>query len=59
MTVEERTMKIHHLTKNGCFTVATVLAALFMPAALLAVQGESQFWGELTKIEGDRYTVHG
>jgi hypothetical protein len=33
--------------------------ALSLPHGVLAVEGPAQLSGELTKIEGDRYTVHG
>ena len=39
--------------------MAAAFVGMLLPAALLAVEGESQLTGELTKIEGDRYTVHG
>jgi hypothetical protein len=35
------------------------MVAVSAPITLLAVEGESQLMGELTKIDGDRYTVHG
>ena len=38
--------------------VAMGLMALSPPHTVLAVEGASQFTGELTKIEGDRYTLH-
>lgn len=40
-------------------TLLVGLMGLGLPSALLAVEGESQLSGQLTKIEGDRYTVHG
>ena len=47
-------MKTHR-----CLTMAAALVGMALPAALWAVEGESQLSGQLTKIEGDRYTVHG
>jgi hypothetical protein len=47
-------MKTHR-----CCTMAAALVGMALPAALWAVEGESQLSGQLTKIEGDRYTVHG
>ena len=52
-------MKTYELIRTGCFTVVAGFAGMFLPAALFAVEGESQLSGQLTKIEGDRYTVHG
>lgn len=37
---------------------AAGLVALGLSHTVFAVEGASQFSGELTKIEGDRYTVH-
>ena len=38
---------------------AAGLMALSLPHVAFAVEGASQFSGELTKIDGDRYTLHG
>ena len=52
-------MKTHRSIITGRFTMASALVGMALPAALGAVEGESQLSGQLTKIEGDRYTVHG
>ena len=52
-------MKTHQLTITGTLMMAAACVGMLMPGALLAVEGESQLAGELTKIDGDRYTVHG
>ena len=52
-------MRIHRSIMTGSFTIAAACVGMLLPAALFAVEGESQLSGELTKIEGDRYTVHG
>lgn len=43
----------------GCFTVSAALGGMALPASVVAVEGESQIFGQLTKIDGDRYTIQG
>ena len=49
--------------QNGILTLALAAAAslitMGLPAILFAVEGAGQIAGEVTKIEGDRFTVHG
>jgi hypothetical protein len=45
-------------TAISLVAVASV-AGLSLPPSLFAVEGESQLAGHITKIDGDRYTVHG
>ncbi len=52
-------VKIDRETLRLTVSVAIIAVAVSSPTILLAVEGESQLEGELAKIEGDRYTVHG
>ncbi|MCW5798744.1 MAG: hypothetical protein LZF60_80190 [Nitrospira sp.] len=51
------TYQSHLIT--GLFTISIGAAGMTLPVAVLAVEGESQLLGQLTKIDGDRYTVQG
>ncbi|MBA3753588.1 MAG: hypothetical protein H0X01_05510 [Nitrospira sp.] len=49
----------HSINVTLSLLAVASFATLGVPAALLAVEGESQIAGTISKIEGDRYTVHG
>ncbi|MBX3124502.1 MAG: hypothetical protein KF854_15540 [Nitrospira sp.] len=47
------------LMTAGLFAISAGIGSAALPASVLAVEGESQLSGQLTKIDGDRYTVQG